>query len=113
MVAFVLQGNENLIEEIVALQSNENVEFSEPTRTNAIGLSLDSPINPDQVKETILLVTAIFQSAKAVFELLKVIQEKQKSRTQQVLVKDPISGKTVIKIDKDTTDEQILSAIEK
>jgi hypothetical protein len=113
MVAFVLQGNVQIIEDIVELQSNENVEFSEPTRANTVGLSLDSTINPEQVKDAVLLVTAIFQSAKAVIDLIKSIQDKLRSNAEEVLMKDPISGKTIIKINKDTTVEQVKSTIEK
>jgi hypothetical protein len=108
-IIFSLEGSKAVID--VLSHEFQEVEISKPTALKSSGGPLDSPGNLDEWKNVVLLVTAIVQSSKALTEFVQLIIETANKKREGILLKDPQTGKVLIRITEKTTVDEVRQAL--
>lgn len=103
-----------LIDEIQKSADSQELEFDAAQPWESLSDAADSPIGPHEIQVGLQLLTVALKSAAAmtVFVGALIDLKKKMEKDDKVILLDPKSGKSILKIDEKTTDDAIRRTVE-
>jgi TPP-dependent 2-oxoacid decarboxylase len=101
------------VETLKGVAEKEGIKVSKPVNVESPADVLDAPMNPDDIKTTLQMITAIFQTSSAVLGFVTAILKLVQERKEKMVLKNPVNGQIVAEVDSTTTEQELMSKLQK